>query len=224
MASLSASGLAPMSVAIAGREVAMIVASMFSMNSATATMRGTRRLRSMSDPAGARSNAPRLEGTLQFAHAFLDIAPYGNAAPYGFGSGDDNDLHPGCLGPAAWPVAERSAVLRRLQRAADHVRPALRVVFPGAVPAALDPCRRRGTHAPRRPQAPRTGGRHRAPRPAAVVDPLRETSSRGVNKMPGTGTIHWFPAMLPTVANSALGRDSSRLSQPGRTPHLSSAG
>ncbi len=73
MASLSASGFAPMSAAIAGSEVAMIVASMFSMNSATATMRGTRRLWSM---RGSRLLA-RLaaQGTLQNAHAFLDNLP-----------------------------------------------------------------------------------------------------------------------------------------------------
>jgi hypothetical protein len=47
----------------------------------------------MSGPAGARSNAPRLEGTLQFAHAFLDIAPYGNVAPYGFGSGETTMIY-----------------------------------------------------------------------------------------------------------------------------------
>ena len=50
MASLSASGFAPMSAAIAGSDVAMIVASMFSMNSATAMMRGTRRSRLMRGP------------------------------------------------------------------------------------------------------------------------------------------------------------------------------
>src|SRR6202163_3385062 len=44
MASLSASGLVPRSAAIAGSEVAITVESMFSMNSATATIRGTIRL------------------------------------------------------------------------------------------------------------------------------------------------------------------------------------
>src|SRR5205807_364430 len=47
MASLSASGLVPMSAAIAGSDVAMTVESMFSMNSATATMSGIRRSRLM---------------------------------------------------------------------------------------------------------------------------------------------------------------------------------
>ncbi len=42
-ASLSVSGLVPMSAAIAGSEVAITVESMLSMNSATATIRGTRR-------------------------------------------------------------------------------------------------------------------------------------------------------------------------------------
>src|SRR5215467_1812920 len=45
MASLSSSGLAPMSAAMAGSEVAMTVESIFSMNSATATISGTRRSR-----------------------------------------------------------------------------------------------------------------------------------------------------------------------------------
>src|SRR5579862_569699 len=54
MASLSASGLAPMSAAIAGREVAITVESMFSMNSATATISGTIRSRmTVSGGAGA---------------------------------------------------------------------------------------------------------------------------------------------------------------------------
>src|SRR5712671_4854225 len=43
MASFSVSGLAPMSAAIAGSEVAMTVESMFSMNRAVATMSGIRR-------------------------------------------------------------------------------------------------------------------------------------------------------------------------------------
>ena len=43
-ASLSVSGLVPMSAAIAGSEVAITVESMLSMNSATATIMGTRRL------------------------------------------------------------------------------------------------------------------------------------------------------------------------------------
>ena len=43
MASFSVSGLVPISAAIAGSEVAMTVESMFSMNSAVATMSGIRR-------------------------------------------------------------------------------------------------------------------------------------------------------------------------------------
>src|SRR5438309_6352796 len=43
MASLSVSGLVPMSTAIAGSEVAITVESMFSMNRAVATMSGIRR-------------------------------------------------------------------------------------------------------------------------------------------------------------------------------------
>jgi hypothetical protein len=76
MASLSASGLAPMSAAIAGSEVAMIVASMFSMNSATAMMRGTRRSRLM---RRATFSANRRQGTLRYAHTFLDKSRVGLA-------------------------------------------------------------------------------------------------------------------------------------------------
>src|SRR4030081_690838 len=47
MASLSASGLVPISAAIAGNEVAMTVESMFSMNRATATISGTIRFGDM---------------------------------------------------------------------------------------------------------------------------------------------------------------------------------
>src|SRR5579871_1485505 len=43
MASLSVSGLVPMSPAIAGKDVEMTVESMFSMKRAVATMRGIRR-------------------------------------------------------------------------------------------------------------------------------------------------------------------------------------
>ena len=48
-ASLSASGLVPMSAAIAGSEVAITVESRFSMNRATATISGTMRLAGMGD-------------------------------------------------------------------------------------------------------------------------------------------------------------------------------
>src|SRR5271170_5418863 len=47
MASLSSSGLDPISAAMAGSEVDITVESMFSMNSATATISGTRRSRVM---------------------------------------------------------------------------------------------------------------------------------------------------------------------------------
>src|SRR6185369_6348394 len=74
-ASLSASGLAPMSAAIAGSDVAMIVESMFSMNSATAMMRGTRRSRLMRGPGRRRFSSPdHRKGTLRAAHACLDIS------------------------------------------------------------------------------------------------------------------------------------------------------
>ena len=51
IASLSASGLVPMSAAIAGSEVAITVESMFSMNRATATISGTMRSRNMEGAA-----------------------------------------------------------------------------------------------------------------------------------------------------------------------------
>src|SRR5580700_10309573 len=55
-ASLSASGLVPISAAIAGSDVAITVESMFSMNKATATINGIRRSRdinTMTCAAGA---------------------------------------------------------------------------------------------------------------------------------------------------------------------------
>src|SRR5262249_5573468 len=52
MASLSVSGLVPMSAAIAGSDVEIAVESMFSMKSATATMSGTMRLESMDATVG----------------------------------------------------------------------------------------------------------------------------------------------------------------------------
>src|SRR5712691_9697509 len=52
MASLSSKGLEPISAAMAGSDVAMTVESMFSMNSATATISGTRRSRVMGNGLG----------------------------------------------------------------------------------------------------------------------------------------------------------------------------
>src|SRR6187401_2898187 len=60
-----------MSAAIAGNDVAMIVESMFSMNRATAMMRGTRRSWLMEEAAGGLSSAVLRQRTLQNAHASL---------------------------------------------------------------------------------------------------------------------------------------------------------
>ena len=62
IASLSSSGLDPMSAAIAGSEVEITVESMFSMNSATATIRGTRRSRVIE---GSVNQGARRAGTTQ---------------------------------------------------------------------------------------------------------------------------------------------------------------
>ena len=51
-ASFRARGLVPMSAAIAGKDVAMTVESMFSMNNATAMISGTMRSRGMDNRAG----------------------------------------------------------------------------------------------------------------------------------------------------------------------------
>ncbi len=61
-ASLSASGLVPISVAIAGNEVAITVESMFSINRATAMISGTMRSRGMEGVIPARLGLrPRLQ-------------------------------------------------------------------------------------------------------------------------------------------------------------------
>ena len=112
-ASLSASGLVPMSAAIAGSEVAMTVESMFSMNRATATISGTMRLAwhggcrcgtagRAGKPAGSRSvaaNCPRCQrdaGGHCCRRAATSCSTSGR--PYGFGRSTD-DLHPGVLVP-----------------------------------------------------------------------------------------------------------------------------
>ena len=64
MASFSVSGLVPISVAIAGSEVAMTVESMFSMNRAVATISGIRRclsigIRRLEKEAGERPVSSR---------------------------------------------------------------------------------------------------------------------------------------------------------------------
>jgi hypothetical protein len=56
IASLSASGLVLRSVAIAGKAVAMIVESMFSMNKATATISGTMRCINMGEDSRGRGS------------------------------------------------------------------------------------------------------------------------------------------------------------------------
>ena len=64
-ASLSVSGLVPISAAIAGSEVAITVESMFSMNRATATISGTMRLAGMECRGGPSGGALRRDGIVR---------------------------------------------------------------------------------------------------------------------------------------------------------------
>jgi hypothetical protein len=114
---------------------------------------------------------------LQFAHAFLDIAPYGNATPYGFGSGDDNDLHPGCLHPPLGLLlngqpfsAVFNVLLIMFGLLFGWFFPVL-FLLP-SIHAVV------AVHMRREDQTPRTGGRHRAARPATVVDTVGNVVSR----------------------------------------------
>src|SRR6266511_786588 len=122
MASLSDSGLVPMSAAIAGSEVAMTVESMFSMNRATATISGTMRLTAIRCDswrrrwrANSRAKSSRNAGrqALRRAKHCLDQERFRLGRPI-------YDLHPGSLRPGARPVAERPAVLGHHQPDPDR--------------------------------------------------------------------------------------------------------
>src|SRR6185295_5520172 len=123
-ASLSASGLVPISAAIAGSEVAITVESMFSMNSATATISGTMRLASMGDGASVKAcKVSRIAGA-----ADKRRVPHGDCArrppdlhESAIGPGPrSDDLSPGSVHPAAWPLAQRPAVRGHFQRHPDR--------------------------------------------------------------------------------------------------------
>src|ERR1700733_4667533 len=82
MASLSSSGLDPISAAMAGSEVDITVESMFSMNSATATISGTRRSRVMGHGSwvtghGHRSRVMVLWGSLGVGSDHMFVAGAG---------------------------------------------------------------------------------------------------------------------------------------------------
>src|SRR6185295_13733730 len=113
-ASLSASGLVPISAAIAGSEVAITVESMFSMNSATATISGTMRLASIGDGAlvkarkvsrigGATNSRARPRGDCARRPCHLHQLATAPGRP-------TDDLSFGSVHPAARPAAQRPAV------------------------------------------------------------------------------------------------------------------
>ena len=82
IASLSASGLVPISRAIAGSAVEMIVESMFSMNKATATISGTMRVRNISNRELAWSGVRTRRVSGFFSIGFgLSAAWQGSATP-----------------------------------------------------------------------------------------------------------------------------------------------
>src|ERR1043166_6947942 len=117
----------------------MIVESMFSMNSATAMMRGTSRSRLMRGLG--RAGAPLLAQGARRIIAERAGVPRYSSAPAREGS---DDLHPGLLPAAARSPVQRPAVLGGIQPAADRFLPDLRVDLPGAVSRSLDPWRRCG--------------------------------------------------------------------------------
>src|SRR6266545_3940390 len=187
MASLSDSGLVPMSAAIAGSEVAITVESMFSMNRATATISGTMRLESMEiwspfdccrtvtemGPALAtRAHQPLRRGE-RFLNDNRVTVPRGALAVMVVPTGEDfDDLHP-CGIPAADRAAhQRAAAVGAAQSYHHHPVHHLRAGVLGAVPGPVAP---RGDCRPYEagePQAPRDRRGDRAPRPAAGLRPL----------------------------------------------------
>src|SRR5205085_5031028 len=107
-------------------------------------------------------SAVLLGRTLRNAPASLHETP--SCTPGGV-----DDLHSGCPGAAARLATQRATVLGDLQRALDHVLPDLRLVFPRAVPCALDPRGGRRAHEARGPEASRGRRSYRTPRRTAWV-------------------------------------------------------
>src|SRR5690242_309329 len=134
MASFRVSGLVPMSAAIAGSEVAMTVESMFSMNSAVATMRGIRRCLFIKGKGeGSRKGALSAHGHQGYCgrRQSTYVLTDGNA-------GETDDLRPRRPAAAAWPASERPAVRGVLRR--------FRADLSRSAAGAVGPCRHCGAY------------------------------------------------------------------------------
>ena len=215
-ASLSASGLVPMSAAIAGSEVAITVESMFSMNRATATISGTMRLEGMGElrPEGSGEGkrnrircrrarrAGRHCGGVNFTYLMAPRA------------------HPGRLGgPSmiyilALFVPPLGLLLNGQPFAAIFN---LVLIVPSIVLGSFSRCsgccrrrtRDRGQHEARGPQAPRAGRGDRAARAAAGLATL---------------SAHWTrsPLLRPLPHKRARAHSSQpRCVARGSLPHQS---
>src|SRR5262249_13039130 len=209
-ASLSASGLVPMSAAIAGNEVAITVESMFSMNRATATISGTMRLASMRARAATSMDARGETGTStrgvgwqerlvgQAEHSLrhvnrISAASEGthcaaaSAAPHRKGARLKrlaDGLFARSLASAARSPAERPTVCGHLQSHPHRALRPARAYFSHRLPHSVTACRHCGPHKARGPQAPRTGKRDRAVRATAGLRALTPQQGSDRGKVP----------------------------------------
>src|SRR5882724_5331138 len=176
IASFSVSGLVPMSAAIAGSEVAMTVASMFSMNRAVATMSGIRRC--LFIRIGARKYRVGRVGlyhplaTQAIAEPRIPPKSWPTPPPESH-LGACHDLRACRAVAAARAAPGRAAVFGDLQPRSGGVLSGFRPDFPcpaaGAV-GARDHC---GLHEAGGPAAPGGGGSDPPARPAAGISALR---------------------------------------------------
>src|SRR5229473_342617 len=153
-ASLSARGLVPISVE-----------SRFSMNSATATMRATRRSRRMQGRGfeyGRTSGPARPGAAVAERIGSLHIRQRHSKA-----RGHPDDLHPRRALAAARAAAQRAAVRGGAQPRPDRSVPDLRPRLSRAAAGSLAPRHYRRAHEARGPQASRNRRCDRAPRPPA---------------------------------------------------------
>src|ERR1700692_4759508 len=136
MASFSVSGLAPISAAIAGSEVAITVESMFSMNRAVATMSGIRR------SLVIENRGEEWEGGVNGLYHCLagetiaePAIPPKSCVTHRRRS--DDDLCPRCSSAAARAAAERAAVFGCIQSGSDRVLCGFRADFSRAAAGAV---------------------------------------------------------------------------------------
>src|SRR5713101_8631684 len=176
MASFSVSGLAPISAAIAGSEVAITVESMFSMNRAVATMSGIRRSLFIENRGDRREEGCNTAGTVRLLRNpgnHLNPASHRRRRSC-------HDLCPVSLAAAAWAARERAAVFGDLQPVPDRLLRDFRAVFSrpaaGAVGARAD----RRSHKTGRAHAPAGGGGDPPVRPATGLSSLNACGNRAV--------------------------------------------